>query len=132
MDKKLRKFWLLSEGIIELAKNKKTTKILQSEIMVAPFETINLVVHKVLDDLQGILFHKYGNYFLSVLISACNCEQRILILNSLKGHFLDACFNIYGMHPIQAILSRKLSETEETIIRTLIKGKLLSLSLVYK
>ncbi len=47
MGKKLRKFWLLSEGIIELAKNKKTTKILQSEIMVAPFETIDLVVHKV-------------------------------------------------------------------------------------
>ena len=85
---------------------------------------------QVQDDLQGILFHKYANYFLNVLISACNANQRIKLLESMRGFFLDACYNSFGMHPIQAFLSRKVSQEEEDIMRALVKGKIVTLSLV--
>ena len=46
-DAKNKKNLLLSEGISEYAKNKKTTQVLQNEIMNAPSATIDLVIDRV-------------------------------------------------------------------------------------
>ena len=86
---------------------------------------------KIEKDIPILLLHKYGNYFLKALISKSRPEHRILILRAMQGVFLDASFSVYGIHPIQVLITSQLTSSEEDIIRHLLKGKLLKLSLVH-
>jgi hypothetical protein len=77
-----------------------------------------------------LLLHKYGNYFLKALIGNSNSAQRLIVLKAMKSVFLDASYSVYGIHPIQALLSSQLIPEEEEIIRSVLKGTLVKLSLV--
>ena len=42
----------------------------------------------------------------------------------------DACFNTFGIHPMQALLSLQLTVEEEDIIRNALSGRVVELSKV--
>jgi hypothetical protein len=77
-----------------------------------------------------LLLHKYGNYFLKALISNSSAAQRLIVLKAMESVFLDASYSVYGIHPIQALLGCQLIPEEEEIIRSILKGTLVKLSLV--
>ena len=52
------------------------------------------------------------------------------ILAKMEPLLLKACFDLYGIHPVQAFLSSNITVEEETIIRKAVKGELINLSIV--
>jgi len=52
------------------------------------------------------------------------------ILKGMLPVFVDCCYNMYGIHPIQSLLCVNLTTEEESIIRGVLKGKLEKLALV--
>ena len=75
--------------------------------------------------------HKYGNYFFKSLIINSSPVQRLREIKAIQSVIVDACFNGFGIHPMQALLSLQLSKEEENIIRIGLQGKLVELAQVY-
>jgi len=82
---------------------------------------INLLFNKVIDDIEDLVNHKYGNYFTQKLISKLNTQQRGKIWNILnKKNILEYALNEFGNHSIQVLLNQAAqNEQEEEYIMTL-------------
>ena len=65
------------------------------------------------------------------LLINSNSNQRLKILKAIRPKLKHACFDLYGIHPIQELLCLKISTEEEAIIREEIKGHLCELCLVW-
>ena len=76
------------------------------------------------------MVNKYGNYFIKLLLTSSNKELRLIILQSIEKMFVDACFDTFGIHPVQTLLSLNLSPEEELFVRDKLKGQLFKLSIV--
>jgi hypothetical protein len=92
---------------------------------------IRLFINQIEQDLPFILVHKYGNYFFKSLIMSSSPTQRVRVIKAVQGSLASACFNSFGIHPIQSLLSLQLTVEEEIIVREALKGKIMDLSMVY-
>ena len=77
------------------------------------------------------IMHRNGNYFLKGLIGRSTAAQRLKILKIIHSKIREACFNLYGIHPIQEVLCIKINKDEEIIIREELKGHIYELCLVF-
>ena len=52
------------------------------------------------------------------------------ILNKMEPVLLQSCFDLFGIHPVQAFLISTITTEEESIFRKVLKGKLMQLSII--
>lgn len=76
------------------------------------------------------MIHKYGNYLISTLFTVCNSLQRQSLLEMLGPSIYNASFDMYGIHPMQKLLSLSLLKVEIDYVRKILKDRIPILSQV--
>ena len=72
----------------------------------------------------------YANYFCQKLLLSCSPRQRLNLLEKIEPKILDVCVDKKGTHTIQGIIDLLNLEEEEIIIKRVLQGHLVQLSLV--
>ena len=83
---------------------------------------VGLLISKLKNHLSLIIIDKYGNYFVQKLIQICLPSQRIQLLESLNGHFVEIANNSYGTHPLQSLIEIINMNEEKKIVLSYILG----------
>ena len=65
---------------------------------------VELLISKLKNYFSDITLDKYGNYFSRKLIQICVPSQRIQLLESMKGRFVEIANNSFGTHPLQNLI----------------------------
>ena len=65
---------------------------------------VEILISKLKNYFSDITIDKYGNYFSQKLIQICLPSQRIQLLKSMKGRFLEIANNPSGTHPLQSLI----------------------------
>ena len=105
-----------------ITSQKGSKKILKYfDALVINSSQINLLFSKVIDDLEDLVNHKYGNYFTQKLINKLSTQQRGKIWGILnKKNILEYALNEFGNHSIQVLLNLAAqNEQEEDFIMNL-------------
>ena len=83
---------------------------------------VGLLISKLKNYLSDIIIDKYGNYFIQKLIQICLPFQRIQILESLNGYFVEVANSSYGTHPLQSLIETINMNEEKKIVLSYILG----------
>lgn len=110
--------------ILEQCNSYKSCMHLQKELLLMGSGDIDMMLLEAKYEFRELLLHKYGNYFVTTLIQMCNEVQRMYFLQAIESAIVDGCMSAYGIHPLQALLSLKLTAKEVDIIRNQIQNKL--------
>ena len=82
-------------------------------------------------DFSSLLVHRAGNYFMKQLILSSTTVQRLRILERIQAKLKEACFDTYGVHPVQELLCLHITKQEEEIIRKELCGHICNLAVVF-
>ena len=65
---------------------------------------VELIISKLKKYFSDITIDKYGNYFSQKLMQICLPSQRIQLLKSINGRFVEIANNSFGTHPLQSLI----------------------------
>ena len=65
---------------------------------------VEILISKLKKYFSDITIDKYGNYFSQKLIQICLPSQRIQLLKSINGRFVEIANNSFGTHPLQSLI----------------------------
>jgi hypothetical protein len=70
-----------------------------------------------------------NNKFSQKLFELCNSDQRLIILNTIKDHFIEISFNKWGSYSLQSLIKIISLPEEQEIIKKCIEGRVYELAM---
>ena len=83
---------------------------------------VDFLLNKIKNYISDITLDKYGNYFTHKLIQICVPAQRLKLIHSIKGRFVEISNNSYGTHPLQSLMEIIVMPEEKKLILKYILG----------
>ena len=90
---------------------------------------VDILLNKLIPNLNEIITDKYGNYFSKKLIQICTPPQRIKILKNMENDFIRISKDLYGTHPLQFLIETINMPEEKIIVLNYIINNELELSI---
>lgn len=100
---------------------------IQSFLVKANSEILELIVDKIKLDLSVIMKNPYANYFFQKLSICLNYELRVLILNNLAKDFFSIASDNCGTHALQSLFEVVNTDLEIGLLLEIIKPDFLSI-----
>ena len=95
---------MLFRDLITLAKEQSSCRYLQQKIDNDPLLARNLFYHKICENLNDLIIHPFGNYFIQNFLTHITDSQINEILLLLSHNFLFVAMNFYGTRVIQKMI----------------------------
>ena len=108
-------------------KSRNNTETMIRLIKKLPSEKITELLYMIKTKLKDIMIS--NNKFSQKLFEKCNSEQRLIILNTIKDHFIEISFNKWGSYSLQSLIKIISLPEEQEIIKKCIEGRVYELAM---
>ena len=108
-------------------KSRNNTETMVNLIKKLPSEKITELLNMIKLKLKDIMIS--NNKFSQKLFELCNAEQRLIILNRIKDHFIEISLNKWGSYSLQSLIKIVSLPEEQEIIKKCIEGKVYELAM---
>ena len=108
-------------------KSRNNTETMIKLIKKLPSEKITELLYMIKTKLKDIMIS--NNKFSQKLFELCNSDQRLIILNSIKDHFIEISFNKWGSYSLQSLIKIISLPEEQEIIKKCIEGRVYELAM---
>ena len=108
-------------------KSRNNTETMVNLIKKLPSEKITELLNMIKLKLKDIMIS--NNKFSQKLFELCNAEQRLIILNGIKDHFIEISLNKWGSYSLQSLIKIVSLPEEQEIIKKCIEGKVYELAM---
>ena len=95
---------MLLKDLVTLAKEQSSCRYLQQKIDNDPLLARNLFYHKICENLNDLIIHPFGNYFIQNFLTHITDSQINEILLLISHNFLFITMNFYGTRVIQKMI----------------------------
>ncbi|OMJ84094.1 hypothetical protein SteCoe_14846 [Stentor coeruleus] len=107
---------------------KSFSKSLQQEISKSSPSNLDKIIITLQKNMPELMVDLYGNYLCQTLFHTCSADQRLLLLNALKGSLVSIAYHPRGTHALQNLIAMTNLKEEENIYREEYKQKIISMS----
>ena len=107
---------------------KPASKSLQQLISKSSPQELNKLIFSIKPFISDLMTDLYGNYLCQTLFYTCSADQRLLLLESMKGSLLKIAFHTRGTHALQNLISLSNLREEEAIYREEFSGHTIEMS----
>jgi hypothetical protein len=108
-------------------KSRNNTETMIKLIKKLPSEKITELLYMIKTKLKDIMIS--NNKFSQKLFELCNSDQRLLILNTIKDHFIEISFNKWGSYSLQSLIKIISLPEEQEILKKCIEGRVYELAM---
>ncbi len=108
-------------------KSRNNTETMIKLIKKLPSEKITELLYMIKTKLKDIMIS--NNKFSQKLFELCNSDQRLIILNSIKDHFIEISFNKWGSYSLQSLIKIISLPEEQEILKKCIEGRVYELAM---
>jgi hypothetical protein len=108
--------------------NKTFSRSLQQQISKASAEKLKKLLKSIHPVMSELMVDLYGNYICQTIFHSCSAEQRLELLQSMKGHLVRISKSPRGTHALQNLISLASLKEEEKFYVEEFKGKLIDMS----
>lgn len=120
---------IFSSDLIQIFPLTKTfSKSLQQQISKSSPSDLDKTIIALQKHMPELMVDLYGNYLCQTLFHTCSADQRLLLLNALRGSLVSVAYHSRGTHALQNLIAMTNLKEEENVYRDEYKEKIVSMS----
>ena len=104
---------------------KSSSKILQQQISKSSPKDLKEIIQTLKPSISELMIDTYGNYLCQTLFHTCSADQRLELLMSMRGSFVNIAFHSRGTHALQNLIAMTNLKEEEEIYQEEFSGKII-------
>lgn len=108
--------------------SKQASKSLQQLISKSIPSELEKIISALKPTISDLMVDMYGNYLCQTLFHTCSAEQRLTLLQALRGSLVSIAFHPRGTHALQNLITMANLKEEDTIYREQFTGKIIDMS----
>jgi hypothetical protein len=121
IQKQLSELFSLNDKALDIESKKQNLEIAQ--------KFITFILSEIGDKVDELMIDRYGNYFFQELITRCDSQQRMGILESIQSGFIEISTDKKGTHTVQRLIDMINTPEEEKALHECVKGQVVKLCL---
>lgn len=104
------------------------SKSLQQQISKSSPTELDKLIKALQKHMSELMVDLYGNYLCQTLFHTCSADQRLSLLNSLRGSLVNISYHPRGTHALQNLIAMTNLKEEESIYRDEFKDNIVEMS----
>lgn len=119
----------LKGTFVNLIKNQQTSRVCQYYLDQSHSEVIHLIFKELSPNLTNLLLDQYANYFCLKIFYFLNSNDRLEFIKNITPFLPTLCINKISTYPIQCIVERLSSITEQKLFLSHLNNSFIQISL---